>query len=163
MRAAGRVFGLHPPAPFRKQPQRKAQVRVQWGRSSVGRALEWHSRGQEFDPPRLHQLNQAMIGHPPAEDRPFRLRAVPCGTKAQGRAIRLAAAPVHHQARADALDAPLELTGPVPAQGRIMFPCAAYPAGGNGARTAPQGVVGPLKTPISATHTGRHGSLCGGL
>jgi len=104
-----------------------------------------------------------MIGHPPAEDRPFRLRAVPCGTKAQGRAIRLAAAPVHHQARADALDAPLELTGPVPAQGRIMFPCAAYPAGGNGARTAPQGVVGPLKTPISATHTGRHGSLCGGL
>ena len=26
-----------------------------WGRSSVGRALEWHSRGQGFDSPRLHQ------------------------------------------------------------------------------------------------------------
>ena len=25
-----------------------------WGRSSVGRAREWHSRGQGFDPPRLH-------------------------------------------------------------------------------------------------------------
>ena len=29
--------------------------RHSWGRSSVGRALEWHSRGQGFDPPRLHQ------------------------------------------------------------------------------------------------------------
>ena len=28
---------------------------VPWGRSSAGRALEWHSRGQEFDPLRLHQ------------------------------------------------------------------------------------------------------------
>jgi hypothetical protein len=27
---------------------------VSWGRSSVGRALEWHSRGQGFDSPRLH-------------------------------------------------------------------------------------------------------------
>ena len=26
------------------------------GRSSVGRALEWHSRGQGFDSPRLHAL-----------------------------------------------------------------------------------------------------------
>ena len=25
-----------------------------WGRSSVGRALEWHSRGRQFDPDRLH-------------------------------------------------------------------------------------------------------------
>ena len=25
-----------------------------WGRSSVGRALEWHSRGRRFDPDRLH-------------------------------------------------------------------------------------------------------------
>ncbi len=25
-----------------------------WGRSSVGRALEWHSRGREFDSHRLH-------------------------------------------------------------------------------------------------------------
>src|SRR2546425_12445376 len=27
------------------------------GRSSVGRAREWHSRGQGFDPPRLHVLD----------------------------------------------------------------------------------------------------------
>jgi hypothetical protein len=27
---------------------------TEWGRSSVGRAREWHSRGQGFDPPRLH-------------------------------------------------------------------------------------------------------------
>ena len=26
-----------------------------WGRSSPGRALEWHSRGSRFDPDRLHQ------------------------------------------------------------------------------------------------------------
>ena len=28
-----------------------------WGCSSVGRALEWHSRGQGFDSPHLHQKN----------------------------------------------------------------------------------------------------------
>lgn len=27
-----------------------------WGCSSVGRALEWHSRGQGFDSPHLHQI-----------------------------------------------------------------------------------------------------------
>ena len=26
-----------------------------WGCSSLGRALEWHSRGKGFDPPHLHQ------------------------------------------------------------------------------------------------------------
>ena len=26
-----------------------------WGYSSAGRALEWHSRGQRFDPAYLHQ------------------------------------------------------------------------------------------------------------
>ena len=34
-----------------------------WGRSSVGRALEWHSRGRRFDPDRLHQMfhiNQSL-------------------------------------------------------------------------------------------------------
>ncbi len=31
-----------------------------WGRSSVGRALEWHSRGRGFDPLRLHQLTNLM-------------------------------------------------------------------------------------------------------
>ena len=30
------------------------------GRSSVGRAREWHSRGQRFDPARLHQQNQGL-------------------------------------------------------------------------------------------------------
>ena len=30
-----------------------------WGRSSPGRALEWHSRGSRFDPDRLHQ-NKAL-------------------------------------------------------------------------------------------------------
>ncbi len=28
---------------------------LSWGRSSAGRALEWHSRGRRFDPDRLHQ------------------------------------------------------------------------------------------------------------
>ena len=28
--------------------------RTTWGRSSAGRALDWQSRGQGFDPPRLH-------------------------------------------------------------------------------------------------------------
>ena len=27
-----------------------------WGRSSLGRALGWQSRGSQFDPDRLHQL-----------------------------------------------------------------------------------------------------------
>ena len=27
-----------------------------WGYSSAGRALEWHSRGQRFDPAYLHHL-----------------------------------------------------------------------------------------------------------
>ncbi len=30
-----------------------------WGYSSVGRALEWHSRGQGFDSPYLHQTKKA--------------------------------------------------------------------------------------------------------
>ena len=37
-----------------------------WGCSSVGRALEWHSRGQEFNSPQLHQKKQ---GRP--QGRPF--------------------------------------------------------------------------------------------
>src|SRR3989304_7811919 len=28
---------------------------LSWGCSSVGRALEWHSRGRRFDPDQLHQ------------------------------------------------------------------------------------------------------------
>ena len=30
-----------------------------WGRSSAGRALQWHCRGQGFDPPRLHHFMQS--------------------------------------------------------------------------------------------------------
>ena len=29
-----------------------------WGYSSAGRALEWHSRGQRFDPAYLHQTKK---------------------------------------------------------------------------------------------------------
>ena len=32
-----------------------------WGYSSAGRALEWHSRGQRFDPAYLHQADR-MVG-----------------------------------------------------------------------------------------------------
>jgi hypothetical protein len=38
--------------------------RVVRGRSSDGRALQSHCRGQEFDPPRLHQLNQRLNANP---------------------------------------------------------------------------------------------------
>ena len=31
-----------------------------WGYSSAGRALEWHSRGQRFDPAYLHQQKQLI-------------------------------------------------------------------------------------------------------
>ena len=42
-------------------PRRNARCRRQdpGGRSSVGRALEWHSRGQGFDSPRLHLADRA--------------------------------------------------------------------------------------------------------
>ena len=33
-----------------------------WGYSSAGRALEWHSRGQRFDPAYLHQLKKGYTG-----------------------------------------------------------------------------------------------------
>ena len=40
------------------------------GRSSVGRAREWHSRGQGFDPPRLHSDGPAgEAAEPPAGGR----------------------------------------------------------------------------------------------
>ena len=39
---------------------------VAWGYSSAGRALEWHSRGQRFDPAYLHQKQQTV-------------RPTPCG------------------------------------------------------------------------------------
>ena len=35
-----------------------------WGYSSAGRALEWHSRGQRFDPAYLHQKSQNAFEKP---------------------------------------------------------------------------------------------------
>ena len=32
-----------------------------WGYSSVGRALEWHSRGRRFDPDYLHQKSSELF------------------------------------------------------------------------------------------------------
>ena len=32
-----------------------------WGYSSAGRALEWHSRGQRFDPAYLHQIKNTTF------------------------------------------------------------------------------------------------------
>ncbi len=32
-----------------------------WGISSVGRAFEWHSKGQEFDSPMLHKKPPSAI------------------------------------------------------------------------------------------------------
>ena len=52
---AGRAGG--PPRKARPPKGTRAGLPAGWGRSSVGRALEWHSRGQGFDSPRLH--------HPP--------------------------------------------------------------------------------------------------
>ena len=37
------------------------------GRSSVGRALEWHSRGQGFDSPRLHRRPKRLARAGPGE------------------------------------------------------------------------------------------------
>ena len=34
-----------------------------WGHSSVGRALDWQSRGRGFDPPWLHQYNSLQINN----------------------------------------------------------------------------------------------------
>ncbi len=45
----------------------------QWGHSSAGRALEWHSRGQRFDPAWLHQPSLAKRN----EDCPAKPKAKP--------------------------------------------------------------------------------------
>lgn len=34
-----------------------------WGYSSAGRALEWHSRGQRFDPAYLHHEKQQLFNN----------------------------------------------------------------------------------------------------
>jgi hypothetical protein len=36
---------------------------LMWGRSSGGRALGSHSRGREFDSPRLHQNYRSLINY----------------------------------------------------------------------------------------------------
>ena len=38
-----------------------AVVDAIWGYSSAGRALEWHSRGQRFDPAYLHQRSLEIV------------------------------------------------------------------------------------------------------
>ncbi len=43
--------------------RRRASRTSRWGHSSVGRALEWHSRGQGFDSPWLHQTSFVIIFH----------------------------------------------------------------------------------------------------
>ena len=48
-------------------------ITKQWGCSSVGRALEWHSRGRRFDPDHLHHY-QPNSNH-------FRVRFFICPTK----------------------------------------------------------------------------------
>src|SRR5690606_33606969 len=44
---------------------------ARWGRSSVGRALEWHSRGRRFDSARLHQSPSRRSAHRPNRTRPL--------------------------------------------------------------------------------------------
>ena len=41
-------------------PRIISENKSQWGRSSLGRALEWHSRGREFDPLRLHHAKNGL-------------------------------------------------------------------------------------------------------
>ena len=52
--------------------------RGQWGRSSVGRALEWHSRGRQFDPDRLHKPKNSLLYL-----YSFNLEAIKLGNKLQ--------------------------------------------------------------------------------
>ena len=41
--------------------RKRCAPNVIWGYSSAGRALEWHSRGQRFDPAYLHQLQLNIV------------------------------------------------------------------------------------------------------
>ena len=47
------ILGYH--AIIQKLSGTDANNKSTWGYSSAGRALEWHSRGQRFDPAYLHQ------------------------------------------------------------------------------------------------------------
>src|SRR5262249_23218291 len=61
-----------------------------WGHSSVGRALEWHSRGRGFDSPWLHQpslASQASARQVPRDHRSKAsegCRVVTCRAKTGG-------------------------------------------------------------------------------
>ena len=52
---------------FKKRLDRRARLWYNltrqpiWGYSSAGRALEWHSRGQRFDPAYLHQQKKTVF------------------------------------------------------------------------------------------------------
>ena len=50
------------------------------GCSSAGRALEWHSRGQGFDPPQLHHKTHANSNGPALRGPFFGLRSRPNNT-----------------------------------------------------------------------------------
>ncbi len=61
LRCHGAAASLDRPGAFEYSDKRarcaeRGAGRAFRGRSSVGRALEWHSRGQGFDSPRLHQI-----------------------------------------------------------------------------------------------------------
>src|SRR6266487_3926785 len=50
--------------PLRASGYMRVSARIapaSWGRSSVGRALEWHSRGRGFDSLRLHSCHSLAI------------------------------------------------------------------------------------------------------
>ena len=50
----GKSFAIIVPVP--------SEHNIIWGYSSAGRALEWHSRGQRFDPDYLHQERPETFG-----------------------------------------------------------------------------------------------------
>ena len=47
------------------------KLNIAWGYSSDGRALEWHSRGQRFDPAYLHQEIKNEKGFKSNDLKPF--------------------------------------------------------------------------------------------
>ena len=73
LRRAGGQFPL-----FQRGKVRLRRART-WGRSSAGRASQWHCEGQGFDPPRLHHPHQsrALIGSVQANLAPLQHRHLP--------------------------------------------------------------------------------------
>ncbi len=56
--------------------QRPRAIRFSWGRSSVGRALQWHCRGLGFDSPRLHHPVSGVL---PSLAKPSITRVISAG------------------------------------------------------------------------------------